>query len=168
MIVREEGAGERPAVLDINRRAFGGGEEATLIEALSRDGDVTLSLVAEQEGRLVGHILFSPLALTVDGRAVKALALAPMAVLPDMQAKGIGSTLVREALKLAAAGGIEAVIVLGHLGFYPRFGFSHGSVAHIDSPYAQHEEFMGVELAPGALAGRAGTCRYARAFAALS
>lgn len=164
MILRDERPEDRAAVLAINRRAFGGEEEAHLIEALARDGDIALSLVAEEHGKLLGHILMSRLALVVDGRETRALALAPMAVAPELQRQGIGSALVREALTRARALGFEAVIVLGHKTFYPRFGFDHGCVAHIASPYTQHEEFMGLELAPGVLAGKAGSCRYAQAF----
>ncbi|MBM3519235.1 MAG: N-acetyltransferase [Alphaproteobacteria bacterium] len=167
MILRDERPEDRASVLDINRKAFGGEEEVRLIEALARDGDIVLSLVAEEEGGILGHILMSRLALTVDGRDVRALALAPMAVVPDMQRRGIGSALVREALARAGSLGFQAVIVLGHKAYYPRFGFDHGCVAKIASPYTQYEEFMGLELASGVLTGKPGSCRYARAFSAL-
>jgi putative acetyltransferase len=157
---------QRAQVLALNRLAFAGEEEARIIEALTRDDLVVLSLVVTEDEKVTGHILFSRLEVEVDGRPVKAVALAPMAVLPDHQNKGIGSTLIRRGLDLVAARGFEAVLVVGHTAFYPRFGFSPDAVRHIACPFQGHEAFMGLELKPGALAGESGACRYPAAFAA--
>lgn len=156
---------QRADVLSLNLLAFKGEEEARIIEALTHDGFVVLSLVALEDDRVTGHILFSRLAVEVDGRPVKAVALAPMAVLPDRQKQGIGSALVRRGLDLLKARGFEAVFVLGHTEFYPRFGFAPEKVQHIASPFQGHDAFMGLELKPGALAGAGGECRYPAAFA---
>jgi putative acetyltransferase len=155
---------QRAEVLALNRLAFNGEEEARIIEALTRDDLVVLSLVVTESEKVTGHILFSRLEVAVDGRPVKAVALAPMAVLPGHQNKGIGSTLIRRGLDLVAARGFEAVLVVGHTEFYPRFGFSPEAVRHIACPFQGHEAFMGLELKPGALAGATGECRYPAAF----
>lgn len=157
---------QRAQVLALNRLAFDGEEEARIIEALTRDDLVVLSLVVTEGEKVTGHILFSRLEVEVDGRPVKAVALAPMAVLPDHQNKGIGSTLIRRGLDLVSARGFEAVLVVGHTAFYPRFGFSPDAVRHIACPFQGHDAFMGLELKPGALAGESGACRYPAAFAA--
>ncbi len=156
---------QRAQVLALNRLAFNGEEEARIIEALSRDDLVVLSLVATEGAKVAGHILFSRLEVAVDGRPVKAVSLAPMAVLSDRQNKGIGLTLVRRGLNLLAARGFEAVLVVGHTAFYPRFGFSPETVRHIACPFHGLDAFMGLELKPGALAGESGVCRYPAAFA---
>lgn len=160
MQILEERPLDRKAVLDINRRAFAGPDEAALIERLSASGLILLSLVAHGDERPVGHILFSHLSVEVDGRAVKAAALAPMAVAPEHQRCGIGSALVRDGLVKLRTQGSETVIVLGYPHFYARFGFSHESVRRLASPFTQHDAFMGLELKPGALVGRGGFCVY--------
>lgn len=120
-------------------------------------------MVAIEEGEIVGHILFSTLDVTIDGRAVKAVALAPIAVLPDRQRSGIGSALVRAGLDLARAEGWEAVIVVGHPDYYPRFGFSAASARHLAAPFSG-KAFMALALREGALDGRAGRVVYPAAF----
>lgn len=161
-----EKPGQRAQVLALNRLAFAGEEEARIIAALTRDDLAVLSLVVTEGEKVTGHILFSRLEVEVDGRPVKAVALAPMAVLPDHQNKGIGSALVKRGVDLLAARGFEAVLVVGHTEFYPRFGFSAEAVRHIACPFQGLDAFMGLELKPGALAGESGTCRYPAAFAA--
>lgn len=157
---------QRAQVLALNRLAFDGDEEARIIAALTRDDLVVLSLVVTEGETVTGHILFSRLDVEVDGRMVKAVSLAPMAVLPDQQNKGIGSALVKRGVDLLAARGFEAVLVVGHTEFYPRFGFSAEAVRHIACPFQGLDAFMGLELKPGALAGESGVCRYPAAFAA--
>lgn len=156
---------QRAEVLALNRLAFEGEEEARIIEALTRDDLVVLSLVAMDGAKVGGHILFSRLEVAVDGREIKAVALAPMAVLPDHQKKGLGSALVKRGVDLLAARGFEAVLVVGHKDFYPRFGFAPETVRHIACPFQGLDAFMGLELKPGSLAGRNGQCRYPDAFA---
>jgi putative acetyltransferase len=155
---------QRAEVLALNRAAFKGEEEARIIEALSRDDLAVVSLVAMDGAKVIGHILFSRLDVEVDGRKVKAVALAPMAVLPARQGKGIGSALIRRGLDLLTARGFEAVIVVGHAGFYPRFDFSSALASHLASPFQGSEAFMALELKPGSLKGTKGVCRYPAAF----
>jgi putative acetyltransferase len=135
-----------------------------LVGALRESGDVVLSLVAEESGAIVGHILFSRLKLHInDGRVVTGVALAPMAVRPDRQRQGIGSTLVTAALSECRRRGERIAIVVGHTNFYPRFGFSHAKAAALRSVF-QCDAFMAVELRPAALDGVAGAVEYPAAF----
>src|SRR5687768_15403014 len=101
----------RPAVLELNRRAFNGKEEVQLIENLQRDGDVLASLAAVDGDEIVGHILFSPLELSVNGARIAAAALAPMAVTPSRQNQGIGSKLVIRGIEEMKSAGYAAIIV---------------------------------------------------------
>ena len=156
--IRREKPGDEAAVHRVNAIAFGGPDEATLVDALRANGGVTLSLVAEAEGSVVGHVLFSPVRIDPKGSAI---GLGPMAVLPVHQRHGIGGRLVREGLELLRLAGHGAVVVLGHPEYYPRFGFSRASGfglwCEFDCP---DEAFMAIELIPEALANRAGVVRY--------
>ncbi len=150
--IRTETPGDIHAVHELNRLAFGQNDEAALVEALRAGGYGVASLVAEHGGSIVGHILFSHLAIELDGKAIEAAALAPMAVLPDRQRAGIGSALVRAGLEACRAGGIAAVVVLGHPDYYPRFGFSTHATRGLRSPFpGAGDTFMALELVAGAL-----------------
>jgi putative acetyltransferase len=129
-----------------------------LVEAIRRDPVFIpeLSLVAELTGQpgavLVGHILFSPIAIQTPQGRVTAISLAPMAVLPAYQNQGIGSALVRAGLEACRQAGQRIAIVLGHLNFYPRFGFAPASRWGLNSPWPEAgDAFMAMELTPGAL-----------------
>jgi putative acetyltransferase len=163
MIIRGERPPDRPAILRLNREAFGGEGEAELIERLGADGLIAASLVAEDEGRIIGHILLSWLGLEMDGRRVRGVALAPMAVASGHQRQGTGSRLVAAATEAARSISAEAIIVLGHPGFYPRFGFSAQTAARLAGPFTG-EAFMALELIPGALAGQTGSVLYPPVF----
>jgi len=166
VIVRCENAEdtrERSVVRSINEAAFGRPDEADLIDGLRTDGAVLLSLVAELEQRIVGHILFSRMWIDTSNVPVPAAALAPMAVLPGHQRRGIGGRLIRHGLGLLRGRGERVVIVVGHADYYPRFGFSHEKARSLDSPFPP-EAFMAAELSPGALDGIRGKIRYSAAF----
>ncbi len=143
----------------VNQRAFGRDDEADLVERLRADGDVVFELVATDGGEVVGHVLFSELAMVTSARDVRAVALAPLAVRPDRQRQGIGSALVRAGLEVCVRYGIEAVVVLGHVSFYPRFGFSAAKARRLSAPFSG-DAFMALELVPGVL--DRGTARYAK------
>ena len=147
----------------LHRLAFGGMFEATLVDRLKQDELVITSLIALDADDVVGHILFSTLAVEIDGRPVTSVSLAPIAVTPRRQRQGIGSQLVRAGLARLRQGPTQAVIVVGHPDYYPRFGFSAEVVRKLDTPYAG-DAFMGLELVPGSLAGTRGTVRYPPAF----
>jgi putative acetyltransferase len=163
IVIVEEGSEHRTAIAALSRAAFGGDYEAKLIEDLRRDGVVVASLVALEDGEVVGHILFSDLSIEIDGRPISAASLATMAVRPDHQRQGIGSRLVTEGLLVVRQRKRSAVIVVGHAGYYPRFGFSAELARKLESPF-RGDTFMALELATGALAGRAGSVRYPAAF----
>ncbi|MBN9467539.1 MAG: N-acetyltransferase [Bosea sp.] len=160
--IRAAAAADHDAVAALNRAAFGGEDEVGIVQRLRRDDLVAVELVAVRAEAIIGYILFSWLPTVVDGRAVKTLALAPMAVRPGAQKRGIGGRLMA-ALDGARGAGAEAVIVLGHPGYYPRFGFSAALASKLASPFSG-EAFMALELVPGALAGQAGAVTYPPAF----
>ncbi len=160
LVVRPESTADHEAVRHVNRLAFGQDDEARLVDALREGGFVRVSLVAEQGGRVVGHILFSDLPILTGAGTVAALALAPMAVLPEFQRQGIGSALVRRGLEACRQQGHRVVVVLGHSHFYPRFGFSAKLTAHLESPFSGSDSFMAAELVPGALDGVVGRVQY--------
>jgi putative acetyltransferase len=162
--VRNETPADFEAVREVNQVAFGQENEARLVEELRQAGGV-ISLVAEVDGRVVGHILFSPVVVESQEGSVPALSLAPMAVLPEFQNRGIGSALVRQGLETCRDLGHGIVIVLGHAQFYPRFGFSPARSRGINAPFdAPDEAWMAIELQPGALSGVKGTVKYPPAF----
>ena len=166
IIVRPESTADEDAIRHVNRLAFGQDEEARLVDALRDGGYVRVSLVAEQAGQIVGHILFSDLPIITRAGTVPALALAPMAVLPELQNQGIGSALVQQGLETCRQQGHRVVVVLGHAHFYPRFGFSPKLAANLDSPFSGSDSFMPVELVPGALDGVVGRVEHPPPFGA--
>lgn len=164
-VIRSETSLDYPAIRSINSLAFTSDAEARLVDALRQDGYVRVSLVAEMAGQVVGHILFSDLPILTTAGTVPALALAPMAVLPEVQKQGIGSALVRQGLEACRQQGHRIVVVLGHRHFYPHFGFSPELARQLQSPYSG-ESFMALELVPGALAGVSGRVVYPLPFSA--
>lgn len=162
-MIGEEAPDDIEAIAALNRAAFGGEDEVEIIDRLRRDGLFALSLVERDADMIVGHILFSALDVSVDGRPVRAVALAPMAVMPGRQREGVGSRLVRLGLGTLQDHGYEAVIVLGHADYYPRFGFSVALAAKLAAPFSG-EAFMALELKQDALAGTSGVVNYPRAF----
>lgn len=160
--VREERSDDLKAIREINRGAFGRDDEARLVDALRAEGAVIVSLVAEEDGRVVGHILFSMLPITTEAGTLSAAALAPMAVRPDLQRRGIGSALVWRGIEACGERGLSAVVVLGHPGYHPRFGFSPVA-GRLRDPFSAGDAFMALELVPDALTVP-GTVRYAPAF----
>jgi putative acetyltransferase len=163
MIIRAEHDADHPAIRAVNEAAFGGRDEADLVEALRDGGAVLLSLVAEVDGQVVGHVLFGRMSIETPTGDVPAVALAPMAVLPGYQRQGIGSQLIPAGLDHLRSLGEQIVIVVGHPAYYPRFGFSSETAGGLDGPF-RGEAFMALELTPGALAGVRGRVRYPAAF----
>ncbi len=130
-IIRQERPGDAPQIRTVNLHAFGQPLEADLVDTLRRTCDDQLSLVAADGDAIVGHILFTPVVIdALRGATASALAgvgLAPMAVLPAQQRRGIGSRLVTRGLEILADRTTPFVVVLGHPGYYPRFGFERAS-----------------------------------------
>lgn len=163
--VRTENPEDYAEVRRVNEAAFGRPEEATLVEALRAAARPFVSLVAVEGGRVVGHISFSPVSVEGDGAALEGMGLAPMAVLPEYQRRGIGSLLVGEGLRECRRAGHAFVVVLGHPDYYPRFGFRRASERGLRCEYEVPDEaFMVAELRPGALDGVRGVVKYHEAF----
>ncbi len=163
VLFRDEQPRDRQQVRKVNEAAFGRSDEADLIDRLQLEGAVLLSVVAELDGQIIGHILFSRMTVETGQGPVAAVSLAPMAVLPGHQGRQVGSQLVRHGLAQLRGRGERIVIVLGHKQYYPRFGFSSEKARHLASPFPP-EAFMALELSDGALAGIHGAVRYPSAF----
>ena len=162
--IRDEAPQDFSAVRDINEQAFGGPAEALLVERLRAAGKALVSLVAIVDGRLVGHILFSPITIEKAPESFRGVGLAPMSVLPEFQNQGIGSKLVRAGLEACRRHGYDVVVVLGHLQYYPRFGFSRAKDHGLDNEYGASDAFMVTELHAGVLGKLGGLVRYAPEF----
>lgn len=167
MIVRTEAAIDHPLVYQLNARVFESDGEAKLVEKLRGSPDTLLSLVAEKEARIVGHVMFSKVSL-IGHADLKIVGLAPLAVAPEVQNIGIGSELVNRGISLCSEAGVDAIVVVGHAHFFPDFGFKPGVHYGIDCEYDVPEDvFMLNELNEGSLSDKKGVIFYHPAFAAL-
>jgi len=169
MKIRAEQPGDYVDIQNLLDAAFGGHDESTLVQRLRDDGQVITALVAVEYGEIVGHIVFSALEIASnDGKAIiKGASLAPMAVAPTHQRLGIGSELVRQGLEICAQNGIEAVVVVGHKEYYPRFGFSAQKAECLKSAFSG-PFCMALPLKQGVFDDFAGNLIYPHAFGVLS
>ena len=162
--VRFEDIGDESAVRTVNQEAFAGPVEAGIVDAVRGSPD-SISLVATMNDRTVGHILFTPVTIEPAAR-VRVAGLAPMAVLPDFQRRGVGRALVRAGLEECRRSGYAAVVVVGHPEYYPRFGFAPADTWGLEyADRVPREVFMAVELEDNALSGCAGVVRFRPEFA---
>ncbi len=145
--------------------AFGqrqGQEIVELVNGMLEDETAKplLSLVAEKDGKLVGHILFTTAQLQPENQESSIRILAPLAVSSDVQGEGIGGALIKEGLKQLAESGVDLVFVLGHPRYYPRFGFQTAALFGFEAPHtipAEHADaWMVQELKTGRLAKNEG------------
>lgn len=167
LVVRGESAKDQAAISRVHDLAFGRPTEGRIVEAmrLSPHFIPSLSLVAVDGPEIVGHILLSRITIKGESGERSALSLAPMAVAPDQQRHGIGSLLVRTGLRKAAELGHRLVIVLGHVDYYPRFGFVRASTLGIHPPFAAPDgAFMACVLVPGGALGVSGVVQFPPAF----
>ncbi|MFO0618800.1 MAG: N-acetyltransferase [Polyangiaceae bacterium] len=163
--IRPESPGDEASIGKVLELAFPSVAEARLVEALRAAGDLSISLVAEEAaGPIVGHVAFSPVTIAAPSEGVIGLGLAPVAVVPAEQRKGLGEKLIREGLRLGAARGARFVVVLGSPRFYARFGFEPARGWGIQNEYDAGDEFMALELTPPGIPRDAGLARYADAF----
>lgn len=162
--IRPECERDVGAVRALHEKAFETPAEARLVDSLRVRADSLISLVAAEQGEVVGHILFSP--VTLEGHpSLNLMGLAPMAVHPDRQRQGIGSALVTAGLERCRELNVAAVVVLGHPEFYSRFGFVPAGQFGIQCEYeVPADAFMAVELQPDALSCCGGLLKYHRAF----
>ncbi|AWC25722.1 putative acetyltransferase [Aminobacter sp. MSH1] len=135
MSIRAATPRDREAIRLVEEHAFGQQAEAGLVDALVAEGDAVVELVAEEDGDVVGHILFSRLYVQNGGKTVPAVALAPLAVEPDFHGTGIGGALIREAHIRLKDGGETLAVVLGDPAYYGRFGYTHDRAAKFESDY---------------------------------
>ena len=172
IIIRQETEKDYKLSETVVEKAFKNAEhtdhkEHLLVAKLRKGGAFIpeLSLVAELDGEIVGHIMLTKLLIENEGSKYDSLALAPVSVVPEHQNKGIGSALISESLKIAKEIGFKSVIVLGHNKYYPRFGFKPASTWGIKAPFDVPDEFfMALELGDGALEDISGTVVYSKEF----
>lgn len=166
---RKEKTRDYDAVYELNKAVFGRDAEADLVEELRQQDGTVLSLVASERREILGHILFTPVTVETEGETYRAVALGPMAVHPDCQGYGIGSTLVLEGLKRCRGKGQYLIFVLGHPGYYPRFGFRRASDRGFRSEFgAPDEAFMVIDLGNGSPEKQGGLVRYHPLFRAMT
>ena len=165
-LIRPETTADAAAIRHVHEAAFPTAAEADLVERLRASSKAVIALVAEDEGQIVGHILFSPVTLVPLAGTV-GLGLAPVAVLPDHEKHGVGRRLVQNGLAECRAWGAGFVVVLGEPEYYGRFGFEPASEHGLLNEYLADPKFMVFELKTGALPPRGTLIKYAREFAAL-
>jgi putative acetyltransferase len=169
MLIRQEGKTDYKRIRELNDAAFGSTEESQLIDSLRTEGQVLLSLVAEEERDIIGHILFSRIHIDSGegGPKLPVAALAPMCVSSVHQKKGVGGALIQQGLRMLKQRGEKAVFVVGHKLYYPKFGFSNELASHFDCEYSG-DSFFAHELQPGWMEGKTGTVHYPESFRRLS
>lgn len=160
--IRLEQAQDAVAIRAVNDQAFGQPVEGRVIEQLRHSGANLLSLVATVDDQIVGHVLFSPATIEGELGSIQGLGLAPVAVLPEYQGRGIGSKLITTALSMIKASTCPYVIVLGHQSYYPRFGFERASIYGLTCQWAgvPDEAFMVMILDKTVMAGVSGVAKY--------
>ena len=163
--IQEERPGDIAAIRDVNRRAFGQDQEANIVDALRSNGGSLLSLVASLNGRVVGHIMYSPITV----RDVTGAALGPMAVLPEYQRQAIGTKLVETGNEKLKAVGYPFIIVVGHPDYYPRFGFTPASAHGITCEWELPDNvFMLLVLDEPRMQGVSGLAKYRDEFSTVA
>ncbi len=161
LCVRRERPEDTAAIRQVNTLAFGRPAEANLVDTLRAAGNAALSLVAVEDDRIVGHILFSPVSIEIGDSILLALGLAPMAVVLERQRRGIGSRLVVAGLAECRNAGYHCVVVLGHPTYYPRFGFVPASRYGLKSEFEVPDEaLMILAWGEGAPKAQGGLVRY--------
>lgn len=167
IIIRQELKEDYARIKEINDHAFKQEDEGRLVNRLrERDQFIPeLSLVAETEEMVVGHILFYPVKISSADKKHTTLSLGPMAVLPEYQKKGIGTKLISEGLKLAKDLRFRSVIVVGHPEYYLKFGFTKASGWGLKVPFEVPDEvFMALEIVEGELQNKQGVIKYPAEF----
>jgi putative acetyltransferase len=167
LCIRSEQPQDSGPIDAVHLAAFPSDAEARLVSLLRKNGHASVSLVCEIGGRVVGHILFSPVEIAGKTSNSSGLGLAPLAVLPEFQRMGIGSSLVTAGLAACRQSGCGFVVVLGHPEYYPRFGFRKASRLGLSNEYQADEAFMVIELVSGSLPPAGGLVRYGPEFAEL-
>lgn len=168
LIIRSARGEDAGAIDAVVRAAFAGTEyghqgEADLVRMIDDDGDTLVSLVAERDGAVIGHVLFSRMDVEADGVPLAAAGLGPVSVGPALQGQGVGGALIRAGLETLRGAGVAMSFVLGHEAYYPRFGYAPELAARFASPFAG-PHFMAMMLDSGASWPLGGRADYAPAF----
>jgi|TARA_Y100000310_G_C20692559_1_gene823291 putative acetyltransferase len=158
--IRSERSEDVGGIADVVQKAFGGSDEANLVRILRDANKAVVSLVAVDNGRVVGHAMFSEVFIDPPHESFEGVGLAPLSVPAEIKARWVGSKLVREGLNRCALAGYNVAVVLGSTRYYPRFGFSRASDFGLGNEYGEVEHFMAMELIRGALARVSGTVKY--------
>jgi len=161
--LRPETSKDYQDITRINDSAFEQKNEGIIIESLRKNKNFVpeLSIVAEKDEMIIGHILFFPVQIKSKDNSYRTVSLAPMAVLPEYQNQGVGGKLVKYGLEKCREKGYQSVIVLGHPEYYPRLGFEKASKWGIRPPFeAPDEAFMAIELVEGGLKDVSGVVEY--------
>jgi len=164
--------GDQSEVYKVVRSAFSemdksSGTEHLIVERLRNSDafDPRLSLVADFDGKIIGHILLSKVFIESDDHKIEALSLAPVSVLKEYQNQGVGSGLIMKSHKIAIEHGYKSVLLVGHADYYPKFGYQRADIFGIKFPFdSAPENCMVIELKKGSLKGVKGTVRYPREF----
>jgi putative acetyltransferase len=135
-----------------------------LVDLLRAAGNAAIAIVGCEHERVVGHIVFSPITIANAPTDFRGLALGPVGVLPERQRKGIGSALIRDGLARCEHEGYDLVVLLGHVTYYPRFGFKRAKLFGLDNEYGAGDTFMVRELKPGILMRVSGIVKFAPEF----
>ncbi len=160
--IRPAVSGDAADVCTVHERAFPTAAEARLVAALRESRKDWVSLVAECEGAVVGHVLFSP--VTIDAVAADGVGMAPVAVSPAHQGRGAGKRLIEQGLAVCRKRTYPFVVVMGAPDYYRRFGFARASDRRLSNVYGVDDEFMVLELTAGSLPTAGGLVRYAAEF----
>jgi putative acetyltransferase len=163
LAVRQEAAGDEAGIREVIIAAFGRPDEADLVERLRQEGAVLTAFVAEVGGAIVGHVMFTRAWLETANNRCAVAALAPLAVTPSSQRRGIAAALVDSGIEWLQAHDEQLVLVLGEPHYYARFGFSADAARDVDNPFPP-AALMAMALVPGASANCHGRIRYADAF----
>jgi putative acetyltransferase len=161
--IRPEKISDADGIRYLNRQAFTGPAEAALVDLLRERGRNIVSLVAVENEQVVGQVLFTEVSVTPPV-PFKGIGLAPLAVLPGWQNRGIGSELARQGLALCRDKGYDFAIVLGHPDYYSRFGFKKASAFGLGNDYNEDDPFMALEFKPGVLGSFSGIVHYVPEF----
>ena len=163
--IRRERPFDIPAIRHVNKRAFGQNQEANIVDALRANGAAVLSLVATLNDRVVGHIMYSP----AEVGQLTGVGLGPMAVLPEHQRQGIGSTLIEAGTEQLKGAGCPFIVVVGHADYYPRFGFRPARLLGLTCEWDVPDDvFLMLVLDPGKMQGISGTAKYRTEFSTVS
>ena len=146
MVIRPAGPDDHDEIRAVNLAAFPTASEADLVDALRANGDGLIERVAVLDGAVIGHILFTTLGLAGEQDNLPGAALAPVAVLPEHQNRGVGGRLIVDGVEACRSLGVAAIVVLGHPAYYPRHGFTAQAAANLHEPFDAGDAFMAMEL----------------------